>query len=218
MKKQIFALASIVMIGGVFMMTSCSKEDITAPVITVAGGNSVNHTLNAAWTNPTATATDDEDGDISSSISVTGTVNENLAGNYELTYTVTDAAGNVATQVVTVTVANSAAYMNGTYTNASDVCQTSGSYTYNATIAASGTTNGSVGVTNFGGFGTGITINMSVTGSSITIPAQPVGTVGNILNGSGTVSSMTAPVAFTLAWTWTDGTLTESCASTYTHD
>ncbi len=200
------------------MLTSCKKEDTAVPVITVTGGNAVAHTLNAAWTNPTATATDDEDGDISTSISVSGTVNENLAGNYELTYTVSDAAGNTATEIVTVTVANSAAYMNGSYTNAADVCQVTGSYTYNATIAASGTVNGSVAVNNYAGFGTSITINMTVTGSAIAVPAQPVGTIGNILSGTGTVTSMTAPVAFNLAWTWTDGTTTESCTSNYTHD
>ncbi len=218
MKKQIFALTSIVMIAGVVTFSSCAKEDLTAPVITITGGNAINHTLNAAFTAPTATATDDEDGDLSTSISVTGTVNENLAGSYTLTYTVSDAAGNTATETVTVAVANSVAYMSGSYTNAQDVCQTSGTYTFNATIAVSATTNGSVAVSNFGGFGTSIAINMTVTGTTIAIPAQPVGTVGNILNGSGSVTSTTAPVAFNLTWTWTDGTLTESCTSTYTHD
>lgn len=205
------------------MLTSCKKEDTTAPVIAVTGGNAVSQNLPATsgagtWTNPTATATDDEDGDISTSVTVTGAVNPNLAGTYLLTYTVTDAAGNIATSVVTVNIVNSAAYMSGSYTNAADVCQTSGSYTYNATIAASTTTNGAVAVSNFGAFGTAIAINLTVTGTSIAIPAQPVGTAGNILNGSGTVTSTTAPVAFNLTWTWTDGTLTESCASTYTHD
>ena len=217
MKKQILALASIALIGGAITFTSCKQDDITAPVITITGGNTVSHTLNAAWTNPTATATDDEDGDLSSSISVSGTVNENLSGTYTLTYTVSDAAGNTASETVTVTVANSAAYLAGNYTNVADVCQISGSYTHNDVITVSTTTNGSISDQNFGGFGTSISINMTVSGTAITIPAQPVGTQGNILNGSGTITATADPV-FNLNWTWTDGSNTESCTSAYDHD
>ncbi|MBO6631702.1 MAG: DUF5011 domain-containing protein, partial [Psychroserpens sp.] len=47
-----------------------------------------------------ATATDNIDGDISSSIVIGGSVNTNAAGSYQVTYDVSDAAGNAATQVV----------------------------------------------------------------------------------------------------------------------
>ena len=222
MKKQILALASIVMIAGAVTFTSCKQEDITAPVITITGGNSQSQNLPSTagagtWTNPSATATDDEDGDLSTSISVSGTVDPNAAGTYTLTYTVSDAAGNSATEVVTVTIANSAAYLGGSYTNAGYSCQISGSGTFNATISASSTTNGLISINNFGAFGTSINISMTATGSSISIPAQPVGTQGNILNGSGTITG-SSPAAFTLSYTWTDGSSTESCNDTYTHD
>ena len=49
-------------------------------------------------------ATDDVDGDVTAAIKVAGTVDTAKAGSYELTYTVSDKAGNVATAKRTVTV------------------------------------------------------------------------------------------------------------------
>lgn len=221
MKKQIFAFASIVMIAGVFTMTSCSKEDITAPVITVSGGNSVSQNLpstagNGSWTNPTATATDDEDGDISSSVSVTGTVDPNTAGTYTLTYTVSDAAGNTATETVTVNVVNSADYLEGGY-NAHDTCQVTTPFNYTSNVSASNTVNGNMVINNFGAFGTGININAALSGTSITIAAsQSLGGSASIVAASGTVTNTTTPV-FGVTYTWTDGSSSEVCISVYTH-
>lgn len=51
-----------------------------------------------------ATATDDRDGDISSKIEISGKVDTKKAGTYKITYTVKDAAGNVATAIRTIIV------------------------------------------------------------------------------------------------------------------
>ena len=73
--------------------------DTTAPVITLVGGSTINHEQGTAFTDPGASASDSFDGDISGSIVVTGSVNENVAGTYTLTYNVSDAAGNNAITV-----------------------------------------------------------------------------------------------------------------------
>jgi len=80
--------------------------DTTAPVITLIGSANVSSELGDSFTDPGATATDNVDGDITSSIVVGGdTVDTNTAGSYLITYNVSDAAGNAATQVTrTVTV------------------------------------------------------------------------------------------------------------------
>ncbi|MFV1872539.1 MAG: immunoglobulin-like domain-containing protein [Oleiphilus sp.] len=78
---------------------SVQVSDNTAPVITLIGSSPINHELNTPFTDPGATAIDTPSQDISSSIVVTGSVNENLAGTYNLTYNVTDADGNPATSV-----------------------------------------------------------------------------------------------------------------------
>ena len=51
-----------------------------------------------------ATATDDRDGDLTSKIEISGNVDTKKAGTYKITYTVKDAAGNVATVTRTVIV------------------------------------------------------------------------------------------------------------------
>jgi Metallo-peptidase family M12B Reprolysin-like/MAM domain, meprin/A5/mu/GEVED domain/Bacterial surface protein, Ig-like domain/Secretion system C-terminal sorting domain/Fibronectin type III domain len=83
------------------------NPDTTAPVITLNGASTVNINVGGNYTESGATATDNVDGDISANIVIGGdTVNTNTAGTYIVTYNVSDAAGNAATQVTrTVNVA-----------------------------------------------------------------------------------------------------------------
>ena len=76
------------------------------PVITLNGSATMNLTVGDTYTEPGATATDDEDGDISASIVIGGdTVDTATAGTYVVTYNVTDSGGNAAAEVTrTVTV------------------------------------------------------------------------------------------------------------------
>lgn len=73
--------------------------DTTAPVITLNGASVIYINVGDSFTDPGATATDNVDGDLTSSIVVTGSVNTNAQGTYTLNYNVSDAAGNAATQV-----------------------------------------------------------------------------------------------------------------------
>jgi trimeric autotransporter adhesin len=59
------------------------------------------------YTDAGASATDNADGDLTASIVTSGTVDTSVTGIYHITYNVTDAAGNPATQVTrTVNVTN----------------------------------------------------------------------------------------------------------------
>lgn len=78
--------------------------DTTAPVITITGANPVDVDLGATYSDAGATATDVHDGDLTSSITVSSNVDTNTAGTYTVTYTVSDAAGNQATETRTVNV------------------------------------------------------------------------------------------------------------------
>ena len=73
--------------------------DTTPPVITLTGASTINLEVGDTYTELGATATDNQDGDISSSIVITGTVNTNAAGTYTRFYNVSDSAGNAASQV-----------------------------------------------------------------------------------------------------------------------
>ncbi|MCK0108347.1 DUF5011 domain-containing protein [Flavobacteriaceae bacterium S0825] len=75
--------------------------DTTAPVITLVGSSPVNLNVGDAYTEEGATAIDNIDGDITANIVVGGDiVDTNIAGTYIVTYNVSDAAGNAATEVV----------------------------------------------------------------------------------------------------------------------
>lgn len=65
----------------------------TPPVITLVGSNPFDLLLGSAFTDPLATATDAEDGDLTTAIVVTGSVDPAALGSYTLTYTVTDSGG-----------------------------------------------------------------------------------------------------------------------------
>ncbi|GAA4942163.1 hypothetical protein GCM10023314_14060 [Algibacter agarivorans] len=74
--------------------------DVVAPVITLVGSETINITLGESFTDPGATATDNVDGDITANIVVAGdAVDVNTAGTYIITYNVSDASGNAATEV-----------------------------------------------------------------------------------------------------------------------
>ena len=76
-----------------------SGPDVTAPVITLNGASTVNLNVGDTYTELGATASDNEDGDITANIVTTGTVDTNTAGTYLVNYNVSDTASNAATQV-----------------------------------------------------------------------------------------------------------------------
>lgn len=75
------------------------KKDLEKPVISLVGDSLLVVTKGASFLDPGASATDNIDGDISSEIVASGTVDTEVAGSYTLLYSVTDAAGNDADQV-----------------------------------------------------------------------------------------------------------------------
>jgi autotransporter-associated beta strand protein len=114
--------------------------DSAPPSITVTGGDQTIE-CHGGFTDAGATATDLCQGDVTSSIGVTGNVNADTLGIYTLTYTVTDASSNNATAYRVVTVhdtvppvvtllgdTNTTIECHGTYTEAgataADTCDT----------------------------------------------------------------------------------------------
>ncbi len=85
---------------GYFEIGTCPIIDTTPPVITLLGASPMEVSIGESFVDPGATASDNVDGDISANISVSGNVDTSTAGSYQLTYSVSDAAGNLATPVV----------------------------------------------------------------------------------------------------------------------
>ena len=80
--------------------TPSAASDSTAPVITLTGNQIVEVALNGSYSDAGATASDDTDGNVTSSITTANPVNTAVAGTYAVTYNVNDAASNAAVQVV----------------------------------------------------------------------------------------------------------------------
>ncbi|WP_449355322.1 immunoglobulin-like domain-containing protein [Virgibacillus natechei] len=78
--------------------------DEVEPEIALNGENPMELEVGSTYEEPGATAEDNVDGDLTDSIEISGEVNTEEAGEYTITYTVTDEAGNTATEERTVNV------------------------------------------------------------------------------------------------------------------
>lgn len=134
-------------------------RDITAPQITITGNNPHYVTLGTSYSDAGATATDDRDGNVTSRIQVTGTVNVNFAGTYTVTYTVSDTAGNPSVRTRQVVVQGKTQYRYRT-SSTSTSCSTCYSTCYSYTTGtasyscSSGSLSGSSCVSSYGVYST----------------------------------------------------------------
>jgi len=80
-------------------------NDTTPPVITLEGQREVHLAAGDCFNEPGWSATDDRDGDVSSSVTCSGRVDTSRPGTYTLSYKAEDSSGNsaTATRVVVVT-------------------------------------------------------------------------------------------------------------------
>ena len=86
---------------------SVSKQqsaDVASPEMSILGDANITQLQGVAWVDPGVEAHDVRDGNLTSSVSVSGSVDVNATGTYTLTYTVSDAAGNNASLTRTVNI------------------------------------------------------------------------------------------------------------------
>ena len=89
--------------------------DTEAPVITLIGESTISINQDETYTELGATATDNVNGDLTASIIIESEVDSSSPGTYTVTYNVSDAAGNAATEVIrTVNVNDSKLSLNTT--------------------------------------------------------------------------------------------------------
>jgi len=179
---------------------SCSKDE-TAPSITMLGKNPDTLIVKtvASYSDPGATATDDEDGDVTSKIVVASNVNVNTPGHYLIYYTVEDNAHNISTRLTRVVevVTADAAY------DASSTCI--GNSTNSITIT-SYSNNDSITINDF--YSTGSVIKAGLNNYKYKI--VPIVMSGITVNGDLTASGTTLNGNITLT-----GAVTATCESTF---
>jgi hypothetical protein len=185
MKKQFLLATTILFVGGSTLLTSCKKDE-TAPVMTLTGGKEVSFDL-AAAVEPGVTATDEEDGDVSASVTSdwTTVVKKNEVGTYTVNYKVSDEAANEATETRTVKVKSDK--LAGTYSVIDIVSGGSfpGTYTYNCTVTQSSTDYNKLLISNFLGLDVSVQGFVTAGGADLTIPAQTINTTSGSFNVSG---------------------------------
>ena len=97
MKKLLYLFLAITIIScGSDDDGNAPLNDTTPPVITLIGSADVSVIQGDNYMDEGATATDDVDGDLTAAIEISGTVDTSTLGTYTLTYSVSDAAGNMA--------------------------------------------------------------------------------------------------------------------------
>lgn len=134
MRKTTKFATAIALILFALIFNSC-QEDGTPPVITLNGDQYHTHYKGNTYVDLGATASDDIDGNITSRMTVTGTVGTEQ-GNYTITYTVTDMAGNHTSKNRYVTVKFANTTIAGTYSIVETASSIGFSDTYTGTIVA----------------------------------------------------------------------------------
>ena len=76
-----------------------SQEDVVPPDLYLRGGSEITVEMGLPFKDPGFIATDDEDGDLSHLVEVSGLVDTDKEGDYILKYNVSDTAGNVASEL-----------------------------------------------------------------------------------------------------------------------
>ena len=203
----------------VLVLFSCNNsKDTTAPVITLKGSSDTTIALNSTWTDPGATAFDDEDGNVP--VSASGVVNKDLVGTYTITYQASDAAGNISIKTRTVRVRNMADIWEGEYS----VTDNGGGmeYTYTDYISVSQTQNTYVNVNKFRNYINGTLefyfTNPDSVNTNIVIEAQYITCgepyIDRFFYGMGQITSLTNKT-FELFVNENDGTSTTTIVESY---
>ncbi|MDB3959034.1 SUMF1/EgtB/PvdO family nonheme iron enzyme, partial [Opitutales bacterium] len=89
------------------------QPDEASPELELFGGADIPHKRDEPWAEPGYGASDVRDGNLTSSVSISGIVDVNTTGTYTLVYSVSDAAGNEANATRTVRVADESADTDG---------------------------------------------------------------------------------------------------------
>jgi len=209
MKRNLISMLAIIVAGALMLTTSCKVDDTVAPVVTLKGDATMTIDFGAAFDDPGATATDDNDKEVT--IVVEGTVNKDAAGEYKLIYKATDEAGNIGSAERTVYVSHRKSNIAGNYSvsetfTSNDPSEPNGTYgPFSATITAGAASNMAIKFNNFGDYGPSVILDATLTGNSgiaVTIPSVTTG--GITFEGTGTVNA--AGTVINVNYTANDGT------------
>jgi hypothetical protein len=191
MKTNLLLAGSFLLLTGSLIFTGCKKDDTTAPVVTLTGSADMTISLNATFSDPGATASDEKDGTVT--VTVSGTVDKDTKGDYILTYSASDAAGNTGTATRTVHVVNDAEALAGNYAVTDSIISTT-TYHYNQTVTTDDHINNRIHFNKFANYtgNTGIYATKT-SGTTLDLPSQNAVGIGSFsenhtFSGTGVIS------------------------------
>lgn len=126
--------------GGIIIrefMLHVAKPINTPPKVILIGSPTFNVTLNSSYTDAGYTAGDEEDGDITAQVIVSGSVNVDSVGLYYISYVVTDSEGLKDSVVRIINVRNSLNYLSGSHNVVTTDLSNGNTRTWITTVAAS---------------------------------------------------------------------------------
>ncbi len=212
-KRNFFILALVALFGSSLLLTSCGEEDTTGPVISFEGDDPIIVEFGSSFNaeDYPATATDDEDGDVT--VTTTDDVNTNTLGDYYITYTATDKEGNSTTKRRGVSVVPHSGMFTGQWAMNDGLA-------YTMQVAA-GSANNKVLATNFAGLNNAVGVVLEFANDgSITIPSQSVISSDPDFNctasGSGNISNDGSTLTLTYTLDWDDGSGSDTYTATGT--
>lgn len=230
MKTRISVLSLAVIAAGGMFITSCGTEDLSTPVIVLEGDSPFIVELGDTYTDPGFTATDDEDGDISANVTVDDSdVDTEEIGEYEVTYTVTDAAGNVGTETRIVRVVMGKADYMGTF-QVHEICDMDGDGVYGEADVDYEINDYTVTVTSGGDDNEVLFQNFGAYGAAVIVPVYFSGDLNEILtvddynlpgttiyfNADGEITTgTTSDIEFDLDYNAQDGADIIPCQATF---
>lgn len=188
-----------------FFVIACKKDDTIQPVITLNGNPEQVVNLNGVYQEQGATAMDNQDGDLSNQILISGSVDVNESGEYRMYYDVEDSEGNkAATAIRFVQVVNQADYLTGTYLATPNCSGTSTVQDYNTTVTTSSTVNNRIYIKRVIQMIEDEPVIGEINGSIINIPYQTVGP--NTIQGTASIAGDGFLLSVTI-----DGDITYNC-------
>jgi phospholipase/lecithinase/hemolysin len=163
MRASIFILISTII-----FLSSCGKEDVNPPVVSLNGESMVQLLLGGSYTEAGATASDEEDGVLT--VNISGEVNTDFAGIYILRYSASDMAGNTGESFRTIHIANTAGFLKGNY-KASTLIEGVNTAIFGASVASSTTVNNRIWLSGFSETPE-LAVYADISDTTLAVPAQ----------------------------------------------
>jgi len=198
-------LVSVVALAMAFAVTSCGKDDVTAPEITLPSDELVIDLGDDEAAFKNVTAKDDKDGDVTNSLTVEGL---DYVGKGTLTYYAKDNAGNVGKEEKNVTI--KADKLFGGYAVV-EKCEEDGvTQTYDVQVAKSGVSQTELLMNNFYGYdnvrfiGDGKSTTLTMEKFNATADGEKFEITGSATYKKGTSQYEIVTATFKVTWEDTD--------------